>query len=115
MTSVFWWKVGALSGMSAVLLGAFGSHGLRSKVSARDLEVWETACKYQFYHSLAILLAITRGGAAGVFPAKVFTAGITLFSGSLYAMVLTGDRRFGPITPIGGLGLAAGWLSLVFM
>lgn len=110
-----WWKIGALYGMTAVAAGSFGSHGLRGKVEPRDLEIWETACKYQFYHSLAILLAVTRAGSAAKLPCLLFTAGTAIFSGSLYGLVLTGNRKLGAITPIGGLGLIAGWFSLLFL
>jgi uncharacterized membrane protein YgdD (TMEM256/DUF423 family) len=111
-----WWKVGAISGMSAVVFGAFGSHGLRNKVGARELEVWDTAVKYQLYHSLAILIATMRGGPAGPrIPCALFTAGIAVFSGSLYALVLSGERRLGAVTPIGGTLFIAGWLALAFM
>ena len=109
------WKIGAVYGASAVMAGSFGAHGLRGKVEARDLEVWETACKYQIYHSLAMLLAITRGGASAKLPCMLFAAGTAIFSGSLYALVLTGERRLGAVTPIGGLTLIAGWLSLAIM
>ena len=109
-----WWKIGALSGMSAVLLGAFGAHALRAKpwISPRDLEVWETACKYQFYHAFAILMSVNRGN---IIAARIFFSGMLIFSGSLYLMILLGEKRLGILTPIGGLGLAAGWASLAFM
>jgi uncharacterized membrane protein YgdD (TMEM256/DUF423 family) len=110
-----WWKVGAMMGMTAVMTGSFGSHGLRGKVEPRDLEIWETACKYQFYHSLAILLAVTRAGAGAKLPCALFTAGVSIFSGSLYTLVLTGNRKWGAVTPIGGVSLIAGWFSLLFI
>ena len=110
-----WWKLGSALGMAAVVTGSFGSHGLRGKVEPRDMEIWETACKYQFYHSLAILAAVTRSGSGAKIPCALFTAGITIFSGSLYALVLTGNRRLGAITPVGGLTLIAGWASLLFL
>lgn len=101
--------------MTAVAAGSFGSHGLRGKVEPGDLEIWETACKYQFYHSLAILLAVTRAGAGAKIPCDLFTTGTAIFSGSLYSLVLTGNRKLGAVTPIGGLTLIAGWLSLLFL
>ena len=110
-----WWKIGAAYGMSAVIAGSFGSHGLRGKVEPRDLEIWDTASKYQFYHSLAILVAVTRLGAGAKLPCMLFASGTAVFSGSLYALVLTGNRRLGAVTPIGGLTLIAGWLSLMFV
>jgi uncharacterized membrane protein YgdD (TMEM256/DUF423 family) len=114
MAAVYW-KIGALLGMSSVALGSFGAHGLRSKVDQRDLEIWETACKYQFYHSLAILLAVTRAGSGAKIPCALFSAGTLIFSGSLYTLVLSGNRRWGAVTPLGGLTLMAGWFSLLFV
>jgi len=114
MASVMW-KIGALGGMSAVAIGSFGAHGLRNKVDARDLEIWETACKYQLYHSLAILLAVTRAGSSAKLPCILFSAGTLVFSGSLYTLVLSGNRRWGAVTPLGGLTLMAGWFSLLFI
>ena len=110
-----WWKVGAAYGLTAVAAGSFGSHGLRNKVEPRDLEIWETACKYQFYHSLAILLAVTRAGPGAKLPCTLFSIGTAIFSGSLYTLVLTGNRKLGAVTPIGGLTLIAGWFSLFFL
>lgn len=101
--------------MTAVIAGSFGSHGLRNKVEQRDLEVWEIAAKYQFYHSLAMLVAVTRLGAGAKVPCILFASGTAIFSGSLYALVLTGNRKLGAITPIGGMTLIAGWLSLMFV
>ena len=106
-----WWKIGALSGMSAVFLGAFGSHALRNRASPRDLEVWETGCRYQMYHSLALLFASHKSALSS----KLFLTGIVLFSGSLYLLVLTGEKKLGIVTPFGGLSLAAGWCALAFM
>jgi|LauGreDrversion4_2_1035121.scaffolds.fasta_scaffold51753_4 uncharacterized membrane protein YgdD (TMEM256/DUF423 family) len=107
-----WWRIGALSGMCAVALGAFGSHGLRNKVGQRELEVWDTAVRYQFYHALATLLTVTRGAGNVKVPCALFTIGTLVFSGSLYALVLSGEKRLGAITPIGGVMLIGGWLSL---
>jgi uncharacterized membrane protein YgdD (TMEM256/DUF423 family) len=98
--------------MSAVLLGAFGSHGLRNRVTPRDIEVWETACKYQFYHSIALLVASVRGPGNMRMACTLFGIGMAVFSGSLYALVLTGEKRLGAVTPLGGLALAAGWVAL---
>jgi len=110
-----WWKIGAISGMTAVALGAFGSHGLRAKVGQRELEIWDTAVKYHFVHSLAMLMAVTRGGSSAKIPCALLTAGLVLFSGSLYALVLSGERRLGAITPIGGTFFIAGWAALALM
>lgn len=106
----------AVNGFVAVALGAFGSHGLRARLSERMLEVWQTAVQYHFIHTLVLL-------AVGVLLARsqstwlnvsgwVFTAGIVFFSGSLYWLALGGPKWLGPITPIGGLCFMLGWLSL---
>ena len=110
-----YWKIGAMFGMTAVMAGSFGSHGLRGKVGERELQVWETAVKYQVYHSLAILLTVMKGGPKAYIPCALFTTGITIFSGSLFGLVLTGNKALGAITPIGGTALIAGWLSLAFI
>ncbi|AZT85930.1 DUF423 domain-containing protein [Marinobacter sp. NP-4(2019)] len=106
--------IGALLALFAVMAGAFGAHGLRAMVSARGLEVFQTAVTYQVYHSIAlILVAILTGmglhrrllAAASGF----FLAGVVLFSGSLYILVLTDIRWVGPVTPIGGVCFMVGW------
>jgi uncharacterized membrane protein YgdD (TMEM256/DUF423 family) len=109
--------VGALAGFIGVALGAFGAHGLRSRLSADMLAVFENGVRYQMYHALAILIvglvAARLDGwlirAAGWF----FTAGIVLFSGSLYALALSGVTALGAVTPIGGLAFLAGWACLI--
>lgn len=108
-SSSTWWTVGCLSGASAVAFGAFGAHALAGSVEPKLLKTWETGAQYHLAHSLAVLVAAqsNRGLAAGL-----FTAGITLFSGSLYALVLTGQRKIGAITPVGGLLMIAGWIAL---
>ena len=106
-----------MAGFLGVGLGAFGAHGLRGKLSADMLAVFETAVRYQMYHALALvltslLMARMTGwllSAAGV----CFAAGIVLFSGSLYLLAFTGVTMFGAITPIGGLAFLAGWACLV--
>ncbi|KAG7388489.1 hypothetical protein PHYPSEUDO_012275 [Phytophthora pseudosyringae] len=107
-----WWKVGALSGASAVLLGAFGAHGLKYRVKdPRLLKNWETAAHYQLIHSVVLLATpmCRRPGLAG----GLLMTGTLLFSGSLYAMTLTEEKKLGIITPIGGVALVAGWLALI--
>ena len=104
------WRVGALSGAAAVLLGAFGAHALRARVTAELLKTWETAAAYHLVHSVALLAA---GAAGAPLAGALFTSGTMLFSGSLYALVLTGQRRFGAVTPVGGLLLTAGWVALL--
>jgi uncharacterized membrane protein YgdD (TMEM256/DUF423 family) len=113
--------IGAALGALAVVLGAFGAHGLRTRVTPELLEVYETAVRYHFYHALALVLTgvwADRVGSTVMPPGTVaaalcFIAGIAIFSGSLYLLVLTGMRWLGAITPIGGVALIVGWLFLV--
>lgn len=105
----------ALSGASAVGLGAFGAHGLRHLVSPEHLAVWRTAVEYQLFHTVALLVLIhSSKGPQPLWTLRLWTLGILLFSGSLYALVLTQVRVLGAITPLGGLSFIAGWLALVF-
>lgn len=115
--------VGALNGALAVVLGAFGAHGLKRRVDASlldasQLDTWATASDYHFYHALALLLV---GLLAKVFQHPsllnagwVLLAGMLVFSGSLYLLVLTGQRWLGAITPLGGTALIIGWLMLAW-
>jgi uncharacterized membrane protein YgdD (TMEM256/DUF423 family) len=102
----------------AVALGAFAAHGLRSTLSAADLSTFETGVRYQMYHALALLAvagAVARWESASAVAAGwLFTAGILLFSGSLYLLVLTGPRWLGAITPLGGVAFLAGWALLAW-
>jgi uncharacterized membrane protein YgdD (TMEM256/DUF423 family) len=108
--------VGALSGLIGVAAGAFGAHALRERLAPDLLAVFETAARYQMYHALALVAvawATTRWpGAAAVWAGWLFAAGTLIFSGSLYALALTGIRWLGAVTPIGGLCLLGGWLCL---
>jgi uncharacterized membrane protein YgdD (TMEM256/DUF423 family) len=108
--------VAAISGFLAVVLGAFGAHGLRGRVDPEQLAAWQTATHYHLTHSVVLLALALYAGASGR-PAGLspwlFAVGITLFSGSIYALVLGGPRWLGPVTPLGGLALIAGWLSLL--
>jgi len=108
--------VGALAGFLAVTLGAFGAHALRERLSPEMLAVFETGVRYHMYHALALLLVSAMmprlGGWLVVSSGWLFTAGIVLFSGSLYVLAFTGITIFGAITPIGGLAFLAGWACL---
>lgn len=108
--------VGALSGFIAVGAGAFGAHGLKAIVTPDRLAVFETAVRYQMAHALALFAvawAIDRWpGRAAVAGGWCFVAGTVIFSGSLYALTLTGVRGLGAITPVGGVLFLAGWLLL---
>lgn len=108
--------VGALMGGVGVGLGAFGAHALKSRLSSDMLAVFETGVRYQMYHALALLavgVLLTRAeGRAVVVAGWSFTTGILLFSGSLYALALTGVTTLGAITPLGGVAFLIGWLAL---
>ena len=109
---------GAFLALVAVMAGAFGAHGLRKLVSERGLEVFQTAVTYQMYHSIAlVLLAVLAANGLSRkllgLSAGFFLAGILLFSGSLYLLVLTDIRWIGPITPLGGVCFMVGWALLI--
>ncbi len=110
--------LGALFALLAVMAGAFGAHGLRGVIDERGLEVFQTAVTYQIYHSLALILVAILPVAGlsrrllGV-AAGFFVAGILLFSGSLYLLVLTDLRWMGPVTPVGGIGFMVGWILVL--
>lgn len=108
--------LGSLSGCIAVAAGAFGAHALRARLTPDHLAVFETAARYQMYHALALLAA---AWAAARWPGTLshwagwsFVVGTLLFSGSLYALALTGVRWLGAITPLGGLAFLTGWACL---
>lgn len=101
---------GAL-GFSAVALGAFGAHGLRARLSPSLLEVYRTGALYHLIHAIAAL-AVALGGERlrrGGLILGLFAAGVVVFSGSLYALALTGVSTLGAVTPLGGLLLLAAW------
>jgi uncharacterized membrane protein YgdD (TMEM256/DUF423 family) len=110
--------LGALAGGLAVALGAFGAHGLRTRLAADALAIFETAVRYQMYHALAlfaVVFALTRwpGSVLPAVAGWLFVAGTVLFSGSLYLLALTDTRWLGAVTPFGGLALIAGWGCLL--
>jgi len=107
-----------LLGFSAVALGAFGAHGLRSRLESlpdgvKRLEWWTTAAHYHLTHALALGFAawlLQRGsGTSATVAGWSFVAGVALFSGSLYLMTITGQTKLGAITPVGGLFFLVGW------
>ncbi|MBA3759007.1 MAG: DUF423 domain-containing protein [Gemmatimonadales bacterium] len=108
--------VGALSALISVAAGAFGAHALRARLTPELLAVFETAARYQMYHALGLLAvawATSRSpGALPVWAGWLFVAGTVLFSGSLYALALTGVRWWGAVTPLGGVAFIAGWICL---
>lgn len=113
-----WLPVAAINGALAVALGAFAAHGLRGKIDAHALELFETGARYQMYHALAIgLSALGMKGMAqqpAQYAAALFLLGIILFSGSLYALALTGTRTLAIATPFGGLSFLIGWGVLAY-
>ncbi len=115
-----WSAAGAVALALAVILGAFGAHGLRSRLDAYLMGVYEKAVFYHFIHALGALIVsvMPRTGAIGESAAGwvcgLLLLGIAIFSGSLYALALTGYRGLGAITPIGGLSFIAAWLLLAW-
>ena len=108
--------LGAISGFVAVALGAFGAHAMKEKLSPDMLQIFETGVRYQMYHALGLFAV---AWAASHWPQAhiggwLFVGGTLLFSGSLYALSLTGIRGFGAVTPVGGLMFLAGWLWLAW-
>ncbi len=110
--------LGAISALVGVALGAFAAHGLKSRLGADLLSVFEVGVRYQMYHAfglIAVAWACTRWpGAAVTASGWLFLAGTLIFSGSLYLLAVTGVRWLGAITPIGGLAFLAGWLCLAW-
>jgi uncharacterized membrane protein YgdD (TMEM256/DUF423 family) len=127
--------VGTLFAFTGVAAGAFGSHALRSKLTPERLGTFETAVRYQLWHALALfvvvfvnalafgpfgwtssaaLVAVRDFNLPDALAGLLFIAGILLFSGSLYMLALTADRRWAGMTPIGGLCLLAGWACLAW-
>ena len=109
-----WLAVAALLGASGVAFGAGGAHALRSLIAPEYLATFETGVRYHLIHAVALLaLALGGEGRPITLPAALFTLGIVLFSGSLYALALGAPTRLGIVTPFGGLALLFGWLSLL--
>ncbi len=112
-----WMSISAVLGATAVLAGAFAAHALKQVVSIEYLQIWKTASYYQLVHSILILaLSVSTV----IKSKKVQTAclflfiGVILFSGSLYLYVLTESKLFAVLTPLGGVFLILGWLTLLF-
>ncbi len=108
--------IAALSALISVAAGAFGAHALRARLEPDLLAVFETGARYQMYHALGLFVAawlLSQGPSPwGERAGWAFIAGTLLFSGSLYALALTGIRSLGAITPFGGVAFLAGWLML---
>jgi len=109
--------IASVSGLFAVLLGAFGAHGLKARLAPEMMAVYQTGVQYHFYHTLALLICgfLIHSGidnTAMRLSACAFIAGIIIFSGSLYLLAITDARWLGAVTPIGGLAFIVGWASL---
>ena len=109
---------GSAAGFLSVALGAFAAHAMKGRYSPEMMTIFETGVRYQMYHALALLAAglLSRQDPLPVFHAAglFFLAGVLIFSGSLYLLVITGIRTWGAVTPLGGLLLLAGWASLTW-
>jgi uncharacterized membrane protein YgdD (TMEM256/DUF423 family) len=117
-TSRIFLAAGGIAMLAAVALGAFGAHALKARLSAEMLAVWRTGVEYHVYHALGLLAV---GWLAAQLPDSTLVkwsgwlmlAGIVLFSGSLYALALSGERWLGAITPVGGTAFLAAWVLFV--
>ena len=111
------WIACALGGL-AVVAGAFGAHGLKSRIDAEHMGIWQTAAQYQMYHALALLAF--AGGAMrdarhlAVWACRAWIAGVVIFSGTLYVLAVSDQHWLGAITPFGGLAMMAGWALAAF-
>ncbi|ERT08844.1 hypothetical protein M595_1141 [Lyngbya aestuarii BL J] len=110
--------IAAILGGLSVMAGAFGAHALSGKISERAIEIFETGARYQMYHALALFLiaVLLRTSQSPQSPQPLlniagtaFIIGVAIFSGSLYALSLTGIKWLGAITPLGGVALIGGW------
>jgi len=116
-----WSATGAILLALAVILGAFGAHGLRGRLDAYLMSVFEKAVFYHFIHALGLLMVsiLPKTGALSESAAQwvcgLLLAGILIFSGSLYALALTGVRVLGAVTPVGGLAFIAAWVVLAWV
>jgi uncharacterized membrane protein YgdD (TMEM256/DUF423 family) len=111
---------GAVNAAIAVMLGAFGAHALKEKLSEHYLAIWETAVQYQMFHALGLIAIGILMSSSLIGPITQLTwagwlllAGIIIFSGSLYILSLTGIGVLGAITPIGGVAFIIGWIMLI--
>ena len=112
---------GSLSGLFAVVFGAFGAHALKARLSAESLAAFQTGVQYQMFHALALVLTgvlllqfreLSVSASSLEWAARLFFAGIILFSGSIYLLTLTDMRWPGPVTPMGGLCFIVAWAML---
>jgi len=110
--------LGAASALMGVAAGAFGAHALRARLSSEMLAVFETGVRYQMYHALGLIgvgLIASRWPSSQIgWAGWLFVAGTAIFSGSLYALSITGARGWGAVTPVGGVCLVVGWALVVW-
>jgi uncharacterized membrane protein YgdD (TMEM256/DUF423 family) len=111
-------KMGAIAAFLSVAIGAFGAHMLEKRISAHYLDIYHTGVQYHMIHALGILLIAALADKLAsrklaLWAARLLLIGIVLFSGSLYALALSGIDMLGAITPLGGLAFLAGWICLV--
>ena len=113
-----WFAAGSLLGFLAVAAGAFGAHALETRLAPERLATWELAARYQAIHALALLALAWAAVHWPRFPdtlaGTLLIGGVLVFSGTLYGLALGGPRWLGAVTPIGGLGLLAGWLVMAW-
>ncbi len=118
MTPTRWFALGCVLAGAGIALGAFGAHGLRSRIPAERLAVYETGVRYHLVHALALLAVAWSAERLPARPTEaagwLFTAGVLVFSGSLYALAISGIRWLGAITPIGGVCFLSGWAILAW-
>lgn len=113
-----WTLLASVYGAFAVIAGAFGAHGLKARLTADQLSNWNTATEYHLLHSVVLLALALYHHATGrsiQTPALLFAFGIVFFSGSIYGLVLTDQRWLWPVTPIGGVLLIGGWVSMLVL
>lgn len=116
-SSRHYFRAACVLGALAVMLGAFGAHGLESRIDAERLAMWKTAVEYHFYHVLPLfalsLLGADRWTRWASRACAAWIVGIAIFSGTLYLLALTGQRWLGALTPIGGLAFILGWMLAI--
>jgi uncharacterized membrane protein YgdD (TMEM256/DUF423 family) len=108
--------MGGLLGASGMALGAFGAHALRARISPEMLDIYRTGVLYHMFHAVVVLGLAGLGNRLRrpMLTLALFGSGVVVFSGSLYILAVTGTRTWGAVTPIGGIALIVGWLSIPF-
>ena len=115
---MIWLKAGALSMFITIVLGAFGAHALKNRLDTTMMDIYKTAVFYQAIHALALVMldsVASRYGVRVTAAGWLFVAGTILFCGSLYALVFTGQKMWGAVTPLGGLCFLGGWAVILFL